>query len=160
MAVGAVSVPSKTWVPPVGMILTTGSPTSPAALYDGTSWARITDRFLIGAGESYSLGSTGGSATHTLTVAEMPAHSHGATVLSAGEHSHTVTSYYDTGSVSMMSDYDYTGGNDDYRPVYPTNTTSSNGAHGHTATIGSAGNGQAFSIMNPYVAKYIWYRVS
>lgn len=160
MALGAVSTPSKTWVPPVGMIITTGSPTSPAEIYDGTSWARITDRFPIGAGESYSLGSTGGSATHTLTVAEMPAHSHGATVLSAGEHSHTVTSYYDTGSVSMMSDYDCTGDNDDYRPVYPTNTTSSNGAHGHTATIGSAGNGQAFSIMNPYVAKYIWYRVS
>lgn len=160
MALGAVSTPSKTWVPPVGMIITTGSPISPAELYDGTSWAQITDRFLIGAGESYSLGSTGGSATHTLTVDEMPAHSHGATVLSAGEHSHTVTSYYDTGSVSMMSDYDYTGNYGDYRPVYPTNTTSSNGAHGHTATIGSAGGGQAFDIMNPYVAKYIWYRVS
>lgn len=160
MALGAVSTPSKTWVPPVGMIITTGSPTSPAELYDGTSWAQITDRFLIGAGESYSLGSTGGSATHTLTVAEMPAHSHSATVLSSGEHYHTVTSYYDTGSVSMMSNYDYTGRYGDYRPVYPTNTTSSNGAHNHTATIGSTGGGQAFSIMNPYVAKYIWYRVS
>ena len=64
MALGAVSTPSKTWVPPVGMIITTGSPTSPAEIYDGTSWARITDRFPIGAGESYSLGSTGGSATH------------------------------------------------------------------------------------------------
>lgn len=160
MALGAVSTPSKTWVPPVGMIITTGSPISPAELYDGTSWAQIKDRFLIGAGGSYALGSTGGSATHTLTVAEMPAHSHSATVLSSGEHSHTVTSYYDTGSVSMMADYEYTGSYEDYRPVYPTNTTSSNGAHGHTATIGSAGNGQAFSIMNPYVAKYSWYRVS
>ena len=160
MALGVVSTPSKTWVPPVGMIITTGSPISPAALYDGTSWARITNRFLIGAGESYSLGSTGGSATHTLTVDEMPAHSHSATVLSSGEHYHTVTSYYDTGSASMMSDYDYTGHDGEYRPVYPTNTTSSNGAHGHTATIGSTGGGQSFSIMNPYVAKYIWYRVS
>lgn len=101
MAVGAVSVPSKTWVPPVGMILTTGSPTSPAALYDGTSWTQIKDRFLIGAGGNYSLGSTGGSTAHTLTVAEMPAHSHSATVSSSGEHSHNVTSYYNTGSVSV-----------------------------------------------------------
>jgi len=161
MAIGAVGgVPAADYVPPVGIILTMGVSTSPAELYPGTTWARIKDRFLWGASETHPLGETGGSATHTLTVNEMPAHSHGATVLSAGEHSHTVTSYYDTGSVSMMSDYDYTGGNDDYRPVYPTNTTSSNGAHGHTATIGSAGNGQAFSIMNPYVAKYIWYRVS
>ena len=160
MALGAVSIPSKTWVPPVGMIITTGSSTSPAVLYEGTSWMQIKDRFLIGAGGSYSMGSTGGSDTHTLTVAEMPAHSHSATVLSSGEHSHTVTSYYDTGSNSMMADYDYTGRYDDYRPVYSTNTTSSAGAHTHTATIGSTGGGQSFSIMNPYVAKYVWYRVS
>ena len=90
MAVGTVSVPSKTWVPPVGMILTTGSPTSPAALYDGTSWARITDRFLIGAGGNYSLGSTGGSTSHTLTVAEMPAHSHSGSISAVGNHQHAM----------------------------------------------------------------------
>lgn len=36
---------------------------SPAALYGG-SWERITDRFIVGAGGSYALGSTGGSADH------------------------------------------------------------------------------------------------
>lgn len=36
---------------------------SPAARYGG-SWEQITDRFLIGAGGSYALGSTGGEATH------------------------------------------------------------------------------------------------
>ena len=103
MAVGTVSVPSKTWVPPVGMILTTGSPTSPAALYDGTSWARITDRFLIGAGGNYSLGSTGGSTAHTLTVAEMPAHSHGGSITGAGNHTHTLTAYTDASSGSYLN---------------------------------------------------------
>jgi microcystin-dependent protein len=34
------------------------------------------DRSTIGAGSTYPLGSTGGEATHTLTVAEMPAHAH------------------------------------------------------------------------------------
>lgn len=155
MAIGAVSTPSKTWVPPVGMIITTGSSTSPAALYDGTSWTQIKDRFLIGAGGSYALGSTGGSATHTMSAAEMPAHSHSATVSSSGEHSHNVTSYYNTGSVSVQAN-----SYGDHHPAYPTNSTSSAGAHTHTATIGNAGGGQAFSIMNPYVAKYVWYRVS
>lgn len=37
---------------------------SPAARYGG-SWENITDRFLVGAGGSYTLGSTGGSAMHT-----------------------------------------------------------------------------------------------
>lgn len=48
---------------------------SPSALFGG-SWERITDRFLIGAGGSYALGSTGGEANVTLTVEQMPSHSH------------------------------------------------------------------------------------
>ena len=48
---------------------------SPAARYGG-SWEQITGRFLIGAGGSYALGSTGGAANVTLTVDEMPSHSH------------------------------------------------------------------------------------
>ena len=33
---------------------------SPSALFGG-SWEKVTDRFLIGAGGSYTLGSTGGA---------------------------------------------------------------------------------------------------
>ena len=36
----------------------------------------LLDRFLVGAGSSYSLGATGGEAKHTLTIAEMPSHTH------------------------------------------------------------------------------------
>ena len=49
--------------------------TSPATLFGGT-WEQIKDTFLLGSG-SYTLGATGGEATHTLTVDEMPSHSHG-----------------------------------------------------------------------------------
>lgn len=154
MAVGAVSVPSKTWVPPVGMILTTGSPTSPAALYDGTSWARITDRFLIGAGESYSLGSTGGSTAHTLTVAEMPAHSHGGSITGAGNHTHTLTAYTDASSGSYLNYQDRVSFGMSNR------TTSAAGAHSHAVSVGSSGGNKSFSILNQYIAKFIWRRVS
>lgn len=34
------------------------------------------DRFIVGAGNSYAVGTTGGEATHTLTIAEMPSHNH------------------------------------------------------------------------------------
>ena len=154
MAVGAVSVPSKTWVPPVGMIITIGSPTSPAALYDGTSWARITDRFLIGAGESYSLGSTGGSTAHTLTVAEMPAHSHGGSITGAGNHTHTLTAYTDASSGSYL--------NYENRVSFGmlNRTTSAAGAHSHAVSVGSSGGDKSFSILNQYIAKFIWRRVS
>lgn len=57
---------------------------SPAALYGG-SWEKITGRFLIGAGGSYALGSTGGQESVALTVAEMPYHSHNFSILGSGD---------------------------------------------------------------------------
>ena len=155
MAIGAVSVPSKTWVPPVGMIITTGSSTSPAALYEGTSWTQIKDRFLIGAGGSYSLGSTGGSTTHTLTVDEMPAHSHGGSISAVGDHNHTI---HDAGGSSINAILTSTGS----QKIYSTTTASfsTSGSHSHSVNIGYAGSGWAFSLMNPYIGKYVWRRVS
>lgn len=44
-----------------------------------SGWSEYTsarDRTIIGSGSSYSRGATGGAATHTLTIAEMPAHTH------------------------------------------------------------------------------------
>ena len=60
---------------PVGAIYISVNSTSPGTLFGG-SWERIQDRFLLSAGSSYSAGSTGGSATHTLTASEMPSHTH------------------------------------------------------------------------------------
>ena len=61
---------------PVGAIYMSASSTSPASLFGGT-WEQIQNRFLLAAGSSYTAGDTGGEATHTLTVAEMPKHTHG-----------------------------------------------------------------------------------
>ena len=44
--------------------------------YPGTTWEPIKDVFLLTAGDTYTAGSTGGEATHTLTVAETPKHTH------------------------------------------------------------------------------------
>lgn len=53
---------------PVGSIYTSTKNTNPAATLGGT-WTQIKDRFLLCAGDSYSAGATGGSATHTHTSA-------------------------------------------------------------------------------------------
>ena len=45
--------------------------------YGYAIWEQIQNRFLLAAGSSYTAGDTGGEATHTLTVAEMPKHTHG-----------------------------------------------------------------------------------
>lgn len=52
------------------------------ALCDGTNGTPdLRDRFVVGAGNSYSVGDAGGEAAHALTTDEMPAHSHFASVL-------------------------------------------------------------------------------
>lgn len=82
---------------PVGSIYMSVASASPATLFGGT-WEQLKDRFLLGAGDTYTAGDTGGSASHTLTTDEMPSHNHtftGAAVTSSdisANHTHTGTS--------------------------------------------------------------------
>ena len=63
-------------VRPIGSYFETDSATSPETLWPWTTWVQIKDRFMLAAGDTYAAGSTGGEATHTLTVDEMPRHLH------------------------------------------------------------------------------------
>ena len=60
---------------PVGSIYMSVISANPGTLFGGT-WERIQDMFLLAAGATYGAGTTGGEATHTLTVDEMPSHTH------------------------------------------------------------------------------------
>lgn len=89
---------------PTGWLLCDGS--------NGTPDLR--NRFIVGAGSSYSVGNTGGSDSVTLTTAQIPSHTHehNLSAVSGGAHTHSHTF-----SVSL------------------TNLTcSSAGAHTHTYT--------------------------
>lgn len=66
---------------PIGSIYISTNNTSPASLLGGT-WEKIRDKFLLGESDTISAGSTGGEATHTLTVDEMPSHTHSTPVRS------------------------------------------------------------------------------
>lgn len=60
---------------PVGSIYLSVNDTNPGTFIGGT-WERLKDRFLLAAGDTYAAGSTGGEASHKLTVDEMPSHLH------------------------------------------------------------------------------------
>ena len=76
---------------PVGSIYWSSNNTNPASLFGGT-WTQIKDKFILAAGDSYSNGATGGAATVTLTVSNMPSHSHSFTPSgTVGSHSHSFT---------------------------------------------------------------------
>ena len=85
---------------PVGSIYWSSNNINPATLFGGT-WAQIKDRFILAAGDSYSNGATGGAATVTLTVSNMPSHSHSFTPSgTVGSHTHSFTP---NGTVSSHS---------------------------------------------------------
>ena len=60
---------------PVNSVYISYSHTSPASLFGGT-WHRMESRFLWGTTSTGTIGATGGAATHTLTVNEIPSHRH------------------------------------------------------------------------------------
>ena len=119
---------------PVGSIYCSYGNTSPATLFGFGTWAKIEGRFLLGANATYSLGSTGGSATVALTVAQLPAHSHGASSASAGAHTHTLSGTAASGGAHTHSASSASAGSHTH-----TITINSGGAHTHTAS--SASNG-------------------
>ena len=115
---------------PVGAIYISTVSTSPASLFGG-SWEQLKDRFLLGAGDTYSAGSTGGEAAHTLTVDEMPSHSHGVRCVR-----------YNSNSDPFVS-----GGG------------SSRWAH-ETFSTHLSGGDKPHNNMPPYFAVYMWKRVA
>lgn len=61
---------------PVGSIYFSYSHVSPASMFGGT-WTRIKNTFLWACDENGDIGVSSGEKTHTLTVNELPSHSHG-----------------------------------------------------------------------------------
>ena len=106
------------YVYPVGSIYMTTAATNPGTIFGGT-WAKIESKFLVGASSTYAVGSTGGSATQTLAVTNMPSHNHAATTGQAGAGTYTVT----TGSAGA-----HTHG------LSITNGAQSAGAHTHSVS--------------------------
>lgn len=142
---------------PVGSIYMSVNSTSPADLFGGTWEAMPAGRVLLAQGKSqwsttYAAGSTGGEATHTLTINEMPAHSHSGTTNSTGDHTHS--SY---GAQGRTRKSNWAGANDSYDPNYPTGSA---GTHSHTVSINNTGGGAAHNNMQPYLAVYMWKRTA
>lgn len=129
---------------PVGSYYISSVATSPATLFGGT-WVQVRDRFILAAGSSYSAGTltnpaTGGSATKSLAVANIPSHTHTFTTATGGAHTHTVNGTTQsagahTHTVSGTADE---AGNHNHSV---SGASASNGAHTHTTSGTAASNG-------------------
>lgn len=117
---------------PVGSIYMSVNSSDPSTLFGGT-WERIQDTFLLAAGTTYAAGATGGEATHTLTVQEMPSHTH-----NVDSNSGNPIAYIPNQAGSIGG----SGKNIISMPILPT------------------GGGQAHNNMPPYLAVYVWKRTA
>lgn len=137
---------------PVGSIYMSVNSTSPATLFGGT-WEQIKGRFLLGTGTpddnsntgwgtnltwngtnkyNEEVGSTGGESLHTLSIAEMPSHTH--TV------DNPLKWVNATGNVQSASNNSYW--------TYQTVTSS------------ATGGGGAHNNLPPYFVVYMWKRTA
>lgn len=114
---------------PVGAIYISVNAADPADLFGGT-WQAINGRFLLAQSDVYPAGSTGGEATHKLTVDEMPSHTH------------------KYGSMRQDADPD-TSGSHGYKWS----------AINNSQTTEATGGNNAHNNMPPYIAVYMWERV-
>lgn len=128
---------------PVGAYYLSGSPTEPGSIIGGT-WEQIKGKFLFASDDvltngvittagTYHVGATGGEATHTLTVEEMPAHAH-----------------------DVELGINWSSGNFQYLVQY------SNGGSlkGRALTTHDTGKGKSHNNMPPYLVVYMWKRIA
>ena len=117
---------------PVGSYYFSSSSTSPQNLFGGT-WEQIKDKFILAAGDTYTVGATGGSATHTLTVNEIPSHRH---------------------TTGPSSNAAYGGNSGDIQSGSGWKTALDK------IYTGYSGGGSAHNNMPPYLVAYCWHRIS
>jgi microcystin-dependent protein len=158
------------YMPRGGIILWSGSIASiPTGwvLCDGTnSTPDLRNRFVVGAGSTYSVGGTGGATSVTLVAANLPPHSHSGstdnggshthTMQSAGNHSHTYATGVGSGANIPQRENDGnsrdSSGTTDAAGNH-THTIDAAGSHSHSFTTGNGpGTSTAFSILPPYYA--------
>lgn len=124
---------------PVGSIYQTISPENPSVTFGGGTWERIEGRFIMGASDDYPAGSTAGETEHTLTIEEMPNHTH--RILEMSWSGKGLDNSHDT-------NYSYWG--------YDEQNTAPIGSQ----FISKVGGSMPHNNMPPYYSVYTWRRVA
>lgn len=136
---------------PVGAYFWSSEDKDPTTFIGGT-WEQVKDRFVLAAGDSYKAGATGGEATHTLSVDEMPSHKHNVNVRVKGYGKWPSYTSQDYG-VMLDTNSDATG--------YHTRNYSAKSIEVTAdANTGKNGGSQPHNNMPPYIVAYCWHRTA
>ena len=117
---------------PVGSIYLSVNSTNPSTLFGGT-WTQLKDRFLLGAGDVYAGGATGGEATHSNTADENGPHTHSRRGSAVNQGGSGAAMALITNAIADITMY------------LPTDTSGSGAPHNN---------------MPPYITCYMWKRTA
>lgn len=145
---------------PIGSIYMNINNINPEAIFGG-KWERVKGKFILGADdEKYKSGNIGGEEKHTLTINEIPSHTHSqkphyhsglsyGSPYGGGNTCVVSTTYSSTGCIELGWSRSSTGA--PYDNVYTKFSTAENE---------NTGGNYSHNNMPPYLAVYIWKRVS
>lgn len=163
---------------PVGTLYWTGNQNFDPNVSFGGTWVQIKDRFVLACGDTYkTVGATGGASSVTLSVSNMPSHTHSFSASSSHTHKFGYYSYssghdnydlvdavfesagnYNSSTAFWMLSRNLTNKSymgKEYNGIYINDATVS-----IVGTTDSNGSGTAFNILPPYVVKYCWERTA
>lgn len=125
---------------PIGSYYWSSESTEPSTLFGGT-WENVTGTFLFAQDSEHPQGSTGGEEAHTLTVDEMPSHTHITSAIGNRPTKFTPT----TATLGAQNNYlTWTADSDATSEILNSTT----------------GNSVSHNNMPPYTSAYCWKRTS
>jgi len=140
---------------PIGSIYLSVNSANPATLFGG-NWTQLKDRFLLGSGDTYNNGATGGSATHTHT-SSAHSHSYGSLYAAINFAGTNGTRYRTKTGVSYTPNERKADSGAGY--TYSTALNEGVQIYGDTASTTPGGTGST-STLPPYLVVYMWKRIA
>lgn len=147
----------------VGSVVITKDNINPGTKMGGTWQLLQSGRYIRTAGDGYAGGALGGSETFSLSVNQLPAHTHGATIYGAdlrgtfiaanqvgADGGKTTGVFSRTGKWAGACSH-----KGDAREV-----VNFNGNHSHQISINNTGNGDKVKFEPPYLCLYFWVRTA
>jgi microcystin-dependent protein len=153
---------------PVGSIYMSTVSTNPATLLGFGTWVAYGQgRMPISADGTYTAGSTGGSATTTLSTTNLPSHTHSFSA-TTGSPSTSLNHQHYVGSNDSTAGYGGDAGNREFvqnynagnGPATYTNFADLSHTHSVSGTTDGTGSGTAVTTISPYIAVYMWNRTA
>lgn len=154
-------IPTMNSIYPVGSIYMSVVSTNPGTLFGVGTWVAFgAGKVLVGLNAAESefdvVEETGGAKTHTLSIAELAAHSHTGSGTSSGQSA--THSHFNRTAVG------YTAGPGPYgvpgAEAGVTGVSSADHSHTYSFTSSGVGNGTAHNNLQPYIVVYMWKRTA